>query len=30
MSKYRVIYSDGSEDYLSVEDIHGVEIILID
>ena len=30
MSKYRVIYADGSEDYISVEDIEGVEIMLID
>ena len=30
MTKYRVIHSDGSEDYISVEDIDGVEIMLID
>ena len=29
MSKYRVIYADGSEDYISVEDIDGVEIMLL-
>lgn len=30
MSKYRVIYSDGFEGYISVEDTDGVEIMLID
>ena len=30
MSKYRLIYSDGSEDFIKVEDIDGVEIMLID
>ena len=30
INKYRVVFSDGTEDYIGVEDIDGVEIMLLD
>ena len=30
ISQYRVVYSDESENYIGIEDIDGIEIILID
>ena len=30
INKYRVVYSDESDDYIEIEDIDGIEIILID
>ena len=30
INQYRVVYSDESEDYIGIEDIDGIEIILID
>ena len=30
INQYRVVYSDKSEDYIGIEDIDGIEIILID
>ena len=30
MSKYSFIYSHGSEDYISVEDVDGVKTMLIE
>ena len=30
MGRYRVLHDDDSEDYLGIEEIEGVEIVLLD
>ena len=30
MGRYRVLYDDNSEDYIGVEEIEGVELVLLD